>query len=182
MPGNRVNNLTVIENRKLDTYILDDRRIWRVGRLSKGHIPELNLHLLTVSRHHGEFRNIDGEWFYIDRNGKNGTVYNGRHITAGIGGRIKPVMLNEGDILIFGGGETAVINSKTAWAYFSGRLFEGGWRCENTKDVSRLCFNCDGKSVNYEHPEMGTVVEGEEGRAIYMGSTTYLSGNIRLEI
>ncbi|MCR5598269.1 MAG: FHA domain-containing protein [Lachnospiraceae bacterium] len=182
MPGKRCNNLTVIENGKLDTYILDDRRTWKVGRISKGNIPEIALSSLTVSRYHGEFRNIDGLWFYLDRNGKNGTVYNGRHITAGIGGGIKPVMLGDGDIMIFGGGEKAVIDSRTVWVLFSEKLFDGGWRSESTKDAERICFNLGGKSVDYNHPEIGMVVDGEDGRAVYMGSTTYLSGDIRIEM
>ena len=43
-----------------------------VDKWCKGSIPK--------SRKHGRFENMDGIWFYLDNNGKNGTVYNDKHI------------------------------------------------------------------------------------------------------
>ena len=117
-------------------------------------------------------------WFYLDNNGKNGTVYNGKHITAGIRGRIKPITMKNGDILIFGGGEEASINCKTIWAMFSERSFSESWRVEDTKDLEKVAF-ADGDNITkLEKPEKGTVVEKEDGIAIYMGDITYLVGDI----
>ena len=75
MSGNRENTLIVIENGQLTSYDLDNRLIWEVGRPSKDNLPDIKLHSLTVSRKHGRFQNIDGMWFYLDKNGKNGTVW-----------------------------------------------------------------------------------------------------------
>lgn len=178
MLGKKGNSLVVIENGKLRTYSLDDRLTWEVGRPSGENIPDIKLYSSTVSRQHGRFQNMDGIWFYVDKKGKNGTVYNGKHITSGIGGRVKPITLKDGDIFIFGGGEVPVINSKTIWAMFSERRFDERWRIEDTKGVKRLSFT-DGKfSTIYEEPAKGTVIEKEDGIAIYMGDVTYLVGDI----
>lgn len=178
MLSKKGNSLVVIEAGKLTTYILDDKVTWEVGRPSKENMPDIKLHSATVSRRHGRFQNMDGIWFYIDRMGKNGTVYNGKHISSGIRGKIKPVTMNNGDILIFGGGEEPMINSKTIWTMFCERIFDERWRVEDTKGINKLAFT-DGKQPTvYENPKKGTVVEKEEGIAIYMGDITYLIGNI----
>ena len=107
MHGKNGNSLIIIEKGQLTAYTLDDRNVWEIGRPSKGNIPDIKLHSTTVSRKHGKFQNMDGVWFYVDYNGKNGTVYNQKHINPGINGRMKPVMLYDGDILVFGGGDDA---------------------------------------------------------------------------
>lgn len=178
MLGKKGNSLVVIENGQLTTYSLDDRVTWEVGRPSKESMPDIKLHSTTVSRQHGHFQNMDGIWFYVDRMGKNGTVYNGKHVTPGLRGRVKPITMNNGDILIFGGGENPVINSKTIWAMFSERKFDERWRVEDTKGLSRLSFTDGNQSTVYEEPVKGTVVEKENGIAIYMGDITYLVGDI----
>ena len=181
MIGRKGNSLVVIENGQLTTYSLDDRQIWEVGRLSKDNRPDISLHSLTVSRHHGRFQNMEGTWFYLDKKGKNGTVYNGRHITPGIGGRIKPVILNHGDVLIFGGGEEAEINCKTIWSMFSERYFDENWRVEDTKGIGKLEFSDRKQPTVLEKPVKGTVIEKDEGIAIYMGDITYLVGDITVK-
>lgn len=178
MRGNRTNTLIVIENGQLVSYDLDNKLVWEVGRPSKDNSPDIKLHSLTVSRKHGRFQNIDGMWFYLDNNGKNGTVYNGKHVTAGIRGRIKPIAMKNGDILIFGGGEEATINCKTIWAMFSERNFSEKWRVEDTKGLETIAFTDGNDTTKLEKPEKGTVVEKEDGIAIYMGDITYLAGDI----
>ena len=178
MHGKKENNLIVIENGQIRSYLLDDKLVWDVGRASKDNMPDIRLHSITVSRQHGRFQNIDGMWFYLDKNGKNGTVYNGKHITAGIRGRIKPITLNDGDILIFGGGEQPVINSRTIWAMFSEYSFDDRWRVEDTKGLVRLSFSDGSSMTRLDRPKKGTVIKKEDGMAIYMGDVTYLAGDI----
>lgn len=178
MLGSKGNSLIVIENGQLTTYMLDDKLVWEVGRPSINNTPDIKLHSVTASRKHGRFQNIDGIWFYLDKNGKNGTVYNGKHITSGIRGRVKPITLHSGDVLIFGGGESAVINSKTIWALFSERKFEERWRVEDTKGLEHVSFLDGENTTKLDHPEKGTVIEGTDGIAIYMGNITYLSGDM----
>lgn len=180
MSGKKNSNLIVIENGQIKTYLLDDKLQWDIGRPSKENKPDIKLYSSTVSRKHGSFRNMDGIWFYVDGNGKNGTVYNKKRIKVGLNGRVKPVMLSDGDILVFGGGDEEVINSATIWTMFSNRDFDEIWCVADTKDYDEIGF-CDGyKEIRYHKPEKGMVVNMEKGIAIYMGDITYISGNIKI--
>lgn len=181
MNGRNGNSLIVIENGILTTYELDNKNTWELGRTSKDNVPDIRLHTLTVSRKHGTFQNTDGVWFYLDHNGKNGTVYNGNHIDPGLKGRVRPVMLSDGDVFVFGGSkEEAVINGKTVWAMFMSHSLEDCWRVVDTKGLEEMGFD-DGHSVSrFHNPDKGTVVEKDYGIGIYMGDVTYLNGDMEL--
>lgn len=181
MRGKKGNSLIVIENGQISTYLLDDKLVWEVGRPSKDNLPDIRLHSTTVSRKHGRFQNIDGMWFYLDKKGKNGTVYNGKHVTGGIRGRYKPIPLKDGDVLIFGGGEEALITSKTIWTMFSEHIYDERWRVEDTKGLSRIIFSEGEDNTVLENPQKGTIIEKDNGIAIYMGDITYLSGDITVK-
>jgi pSer/pThr/pTyr-binding forkhead associated (FHA) protein len=170
------NKLIVIENGQLISYTLDDKLVWDVGRPSKDNMPDIRLHSATVSRRHGRFQNVDGVWFYYDKNGKNGTVYNGMRMKPGIRGRVRPVALKDKDVLIFGGGEAAVINSRTIWALFTEKTFDDRWRVEDTKAMTKFTVSDGAQTCSFEKPEKGTVIELDGGMAIYMGDVTYLTG------
>ena len=180
MPGRRGNNLIVIENGQLTNYNLDDRIVWEIGRPTQECIPDIILHSATVSRRHGRFQNIDGMWFYVDSLGKNGTIYNGKPITGGIRGRVKPVTLKDGDTLIFGGGEKPEINSRTVWALFSERYFDELWRLEDTKGYDRIAITDGDQTTIIPVPIKGSVINRNDGMAIYMGDVTWLAGNISI--
>lgn len=180
MHGKKANNLVVIENGILTTYQLDNKTEWEVGRPSKENIPDIKLHSTTVSRKHGKFQNMDGIWFYLDYNGKNGTVYNNRHINAGLNGRVKPVMLSDGDVFVFGGGEEAIINCKTIWAMYLDRDLGDSWRVIDSKGIETVVFCDESGRTTMLKPEKGTVVERDYGMAIYMGDITYAIGKIEV--
>ncbi|MBE5916010.1 MAG: FHA domain-containing protein [Pseudobutyrivibrio ruminis] len=96
-------NLLLIEEDNHEYRIcLDNRISWSLGRPSNENIPDIILNSRTVSRKHGKFQNMDGIWFYLDFNGKNGTIYNDKLLEPGINGRMKPIMLKNGDEFIFG--------------------------------------------------------------------------------
>lgn len=181
MDSCRKNSLIVIENGQMDVYNLDDKTEWKLGRRSKDNEPDIRLHSRTISRKHGRFANVDGSWFYLDNYGKNGTVYNGKYIEKPVRVRKKPVILKDGDQFIFGGGEEAQINCKTAWALFSEKCFSDCWRREDTKGLERIAFEEGGQVTKLEHPEKGTVVQKDHGLAIYMGDVTYLAGEISVK-
>ncbi|MBR1854214.1 MAG: FHA domain-containing protein [Lachnospiraceae bacterium] len=180
MNGKIGNQLIVIENGQLSTYMLDDRLVWEVGRASKDNMPDIRLYAETVSRRHGKFENMNGIWFYVDHKGKNGTVYRGKHIQTGVGGRTKPIMLKDRDVFIFGGGETAVINYKTVWAMFVTHGSDERWRVADTKGSSLITFTDGVTTVTKEKTDKGTVIDLDHGMAIYMGDITYLAGDITL--
>ena len=180
MHGKKENNLVLIENGQIFTYVLDDKNSWEIGRPSKDNIPDIKLHSATVSRKHGKFQNMDGVWFYLDYKGKNGTVYNHKHLAVGLNGRIKPVMLNDGDTFVFGGGEEEVINCKTIWAMYVTNAFDGDWRVVDSKGYKSLQFISGEGSTMIDAPEKGCVIEKETGIAIYMGDLIYLNGDIEV--
>lgn len=180
MHGKKGNNLIVIENGQLTTYPLDDKNKWELGRPSKDNIPDIKLHSATVSRKHGRFQNMDGVWFYMDYNGKNGTVYNDKHIQAGLNGRVKPVILSDGDVFVFGGSSETVINYKTIWAMFVTKAYDDCWRVVDSKGLTTLQF-ADGDNITVlENPDKGTVIDKNNGIAIYMGDLTYMLGNMEV--
>lgn len=174
------NHLIVIENGKLQNYPLDNKLLWEIGRPSKENHPDIRMYSATVSRKHGKFVNRDGCWFYVDGYGKNGTVYNGKHIETGRSGRVKPILLSSGDIFFFGGGREAIFSPQTIWARFSTDSYSDTIQVEDTMDEDLLVFMDGEKQIRLERPEKGTVVEGESGMGIYMGDMTYLIGDMRL--
>ncbi len=178
MHGRREHDLIVIENRQLQVYHLDDKSEWTIGRLSRENTPDIPLSGSTISREHGKFCNIDGVWYYIDKLGKNGTVYNNSRIRPGRNGQLWPIILEDQDVLIFGGGKEAVIDTKTVWAMFSEWAVDDKWRVEDTMGMSMVSFSGNGQTIRLDRPVKGSVIKQEDGMAIYMGDLTYLSGDI----
>ncbi|WP_031550913.1 FHA domain-containing protein [Oribacterium sp. FC2011] len=174
------NNLIIIENGQLFSYALDNKSSWELGRPSKDNVPDIKLHSTTISRKHGKFQNMDGIWFYLDYKGKNGTVYNHRHLEAGLNGRIRPVMLDDGDTFVFGGGEEEIINCKTIWGMFVTKSFDDGWRVVDSKGYQKLKFISGEDSITMDSPKKGFVFEKETGIAIYMDDLTYLTGDVEV--
>lgn len=179
MHGKKTNRLIIIENGQLFSYDLDDKNSWEIGRISKGNVPDIKLHSITVSRKHGKFQNMDGVWFYLDYKGKNGTIYNHKHLEAGLNGRIKPVVLNDGDTFIFGAGEE-VINCKTIWAMFITKSFDGNWRVVDSKGYKKIKFISGEGSTTINTLKKGSVLEKETGIVIYMGDLTFVIGDIEV--
>ena len=179
--GKKENNLIIIENGQIVSYVLDDKNVWEIGRPSKNNTPDIKLLSTTVSRKHGQFRNMDGQWFYIDYAGKNGTIYNHKHLETGINGRIKPILLTEGDTFVFGGGKEEVINSKTVWGMYVTNEIKGTWRVEYTKSYRELNFEFPEGKCSFTNPNKGTVIVNKTGIGIYMGELTYLIGDIELK-
>ena len=90
-------------------------------------------------------------------------------------------MLEHGDVFVFGGSKEEVINCKTVFGLFLTEEFEDGWRIVDTKDYGKIKFITDDKITTRENPKKGMVIHTNYGIAIYMGSLTYLTGNIEIE-
>ena len=175
------NNLIVIENGQLTTYCLDDKLSWQVGRLSKDNVPDIILHSVTASRKHGKFQNMDGVWFYIDNsNNTNGTIYNNEKVKTGLNGRVKPIMVSDGDIFIFGGGDEAIINPQTIWALFTTKSFDEKWRMVDTKGNKEILIQTTKQEDVLKHLKKGEVISQADGMAIDMGDITYLIGDMNV--
>ena len=179
--GKKGNYLVIIENGQIISYELDNRNRWELGRPSSNNDPDIRLHTATVSRRHGKFQNMDGVWFYVDYGGKNGTVYNQKHIQSRVNGRVDPILLEDGDIFVFGGGDKEVINCKTVFGLFMTKGYDECWQVVDSKDCSKIEFISDSGITTLDHPDKGTVIEKNDGAAIYMGNVTYVIGNMEVK-
>ncbi|MGN0483647.1 MAG: FHA domain-containing protein [Lachnospiraceae bacterium] len=80
-------------------YSLSEDKTWTFGRESAHSHPDISVQSKIVSRTHGEFESMDGEWFYVEKESKNGTYHNGKKIRKGLKKKVRPVLLSDGDIL-----------------------------------------------------------------------------------
>ena len=104
--------ILAVEEDRLHALPLTEQRPYTIGRAD----ADLLLRSAVVSRTHGTFLPVDGLWFYCDAGSTNGTLKNARPIKPGMGGRLHPVLLQQGDVLhiAFGSGMTQSVNN--AWA------------------------------------------------------------------
>ncbi len=174
------NKLIVVSDGNLREYNLDEKSEWKVGRITPQRMPDIPFNTATVSREHGEFRNVEGVWFYIDAYAKNGTMHNNKYVKRGIGNRVKPILLNDGDIFIFGGGQKPVLNSKSAWAMFYTQDVEGDWRVVDTEGIDKIKLEYNGIITEFSYPPKWTVFKSNNGYAVYIGNNMYLIGSINL--
>ena len=95
-------------------------------------------------------------------------------------GRIRPVMLEDGDVFVFGGGKEEVINYKTIFGLYITKEFDENWRVVDSKGYTQIKFVNSDKVTILNKPEKGTVIKKEDGIAIYMGDLTYLIGEMEM--
>ncbi len=86
-------------DKKIIMCDLTKQNKWSFGRETSLVHPDISVKSDIVSRDHGEFVCMEGQWFYIDHGGKNGTFINGKKISGGKGKRRYPVLLSDGDML-----------------------------------------------------------------------------------
>jgi len=169
--------LIIIEQERLKVYRLDDKASWEIGRASKEGIPDIELITPTISRPHGVFKNKGGLWLYNDYCKLNGTTHNGIRLTVNNNQKI----LEDGDILVFGGNGTSVVNSQTVWAIYLKREMGELYYAIDTSREKVLRFTDGVSTTKFVRPEKGTVADKGGGVGIYMGDFTYLFGDIRLK-
>lgn len=175
------NCLVVIEKDEITPYILDNKNLWRCGRPSPEGRPDIVLHSSAVSRKHGELRNIDGIWFYVDQNSKNGTIHNGKVIQEGLWHRKRPILLNNGDTLLFGQGEDTDVGERSVFAkYLIGDNLIN-WQTidiSNSKTFSVTGFHT---AATYTNPAIGTAVLTTDGVVIFAANTAFIAGDLTLK-
>ena len=87
--------ILAVEEDRLHALPLTEQRPYTIGRAD----ADLLLQSAVVSRTHGTLLPVDGLWFYCDAGSTNGTLKNARPIKPGMGGRLHPVLLQQGDVL-----------------------------------------------------------------------------------
>ena len=95
-------NLIVLEEDHVGVYTLDIQPEWIIGRYdpNMSNVPDILFKSPIVSRVHGWLRNIENQWYFVDNpKNLNGTFYNGVKISRPLPGIMKPIMLENNDIL-----------------------------------------------------------------------------------
>ncbi len=110
--------IVITEKNESREVSLNDKTEWLIGRVSSASKPDIPLTTATVSRKHGRFVNCMGIWYYYNCCCKNNTFINGKLIKPGIGGRIRPVMLKDGDELLLGAGSIPKVNDRNVKVVF----------------------------------------------------------------
>lgn len=100
--------LLITEGDKVRCVELDGRPRWTLGRETPDNIPDIPLSSPVAGRSQGQLLQVGSSWFYCDGGSINGTFYKGKRL--GGGRNIRPVMLEDGDILSVGpGGKAALV-------------------------------------------------------------------------
>ena len=86
-------------DKKISLYDLTRRKKWSFGRETTSVHPDICVKSGIVSRDHGLFVCMEGQWFYLDHGGRNGTFINNEKIFPRKGKRQYPILLNDGDML-----------------------------------------------------------------------------------
>ncbi|MCR5790331.1 MAG: FHA domain-containing protein [Lachnospiraceae bacterium] len=120
--------LIMDEDKSIRRVSLYKKVRWSFGRDTETKHPDIAVRSKIVSREHGEFGCVDGEWFYIDKGSKNGTFYNGRKLTPGNQNKKYPVMLSHGDILRVDHKDFDHPDNRGVWMMFLTEQFNGIWR------------------------------------------------------
>jgi pSer/pThr/pTyr-binding forkhead associated (FHA) protein len=176
-----VNRFVTIEGGRIEVFDLDNRRCWYLGRPSPGNDPDIKFQSTMVSRKHGRLENVDGLWFYFDGYGRNGTLFNWKHLAPGIQGRSVPMMLEDGDCLVFGCGENSQITSKSPLGFFTENEASSEWKKLDSKYYHRIFFKDTIRTQAFEEPEPGTIVKSADGIGIYMGDYSFACGDMKIE-
>lgn len=141
-------NLVVLEHGSVCCYGMDSKSRWTLGRTTSQNTPDIPLTSQIVSRLHGEFVMIDGQWFYCDLGSRNGTLYNGIKIRSGLNRRVYPVMLENGDVLQIDYSEAGKTDPRGVWMLFSTENIPGEWSYyslvgKSNVNIGRDMARCD---------------------------------------
>ncbi len=87
---------------------VDGRPRWTLGRKHPNSTTDIPLSSPVAGRTQGQLLRVGSSWFYCDGGSTNGTFYKGRKL--GGGRNVRPVMLEDGDVLSVGpGGKAAPV-------------------------------------------------------------------------
>lgn len=117
---------------KVTEYELEQKNRWLVGRPWPGNTPadtpDIPLYSQIAGRKQGEFAQMDGRWYYINRSKTNPTLYNNAPIEDGMGGRPNPVQLRNGDTLRVDFPESGKYDKRGVLILFTTDESEGEWK------------------------------------------------------
>ena len=178
MKGNVANKLILVGDTGIESYNLDLKVKWNVGRPTSNNCPDIPLRSPIISRDHGYFRNINGVWGYIDKNSKNGTLYNGTKMSSGLKNRYKTVLVNDGDTFLFGGGEEYSLNGKNILGVYVNTDLGDDWEIIDVREYSQIVFETKECNRTIRRTNEIYVIKQKSCMAIYTGDIVYKIGDI----
>ena len=98
-PKVRPATLIIVGKKTEDVKVVYLKNDMTIGRENDDHTADISLSSPIVSRSHGLFSFIDGDFYYTDTHSRNGTYLNGKRIPQVKGENSKPIRLKDGDIL-----------------------------------------------------------------------------------
>lgn len=123
--------LVILESGQIRTCALDLRPEWMVGRIDPtrtSEAPDIPFGSRIVSRIHGWFHNIEGQWYYVDNpKNLNGTFHNGVKMERPLPGKKRSVMLSDGDILRIDNDNLNFTNKDGVLMLFTTAAVSGNW-------------------------------------------------------
>ncbi len=100
--------LVITEGGEVRCVVLDGRPRWTLGRETPANRPDIPLYSAVAGRTQGELIRVGDSWFFCDGGSVNGTFCKGKRL--GGGRTVRPVMLEDGDVLSVGpGGRNAYV-------------------------------------------------------------------------
>lgn len=119
--------LIILEDGKIQSYSLNEKNKWTVGRFNREYRPNITMHSEIVSRRHAVFFKEGVEWYYQDKGSVNGTWYNGRKLQAALDGKYRPVRLKNGDVLRIDSSNLDRPDDNGVWMLFSTEVTNENW-------------------------------------------------------
>ena len=131
--------LLIVENGKTAVQVVKLNGDMRLGRNTPDTTCDIPLESTIVSRNHGDFRYIDGNYYYKDNNSLNGTYYNGKLLEKLNENGSRAVKLRDGDILRIDGDELGTPHKKAIEIIFSTTSSEHEqWKCYPLTDSTTV--------------------------------------------
>lgn len=172
--GNPNNNFFNSQpNSKKSKYliIIDNTRQIRTIELkndsySFGRTGDISVSSAIVSRDHGLFKKINGEYYFKDVGSKNGTFYNARQIQPTAGSASREFLLRNGDVLRICSRNPAISNENVLVIFSTDKISKNSWQYINLAKYGNCLMI--GRNVPPEHLRLDSMqVSKLHARIIY---------------
>jgi len=139
--------LVVLEDGEIRCYRLSQKKEWSFGRQTAENTPDVPMRSQIVSRQHGIFFNLSGEWYYRDEGSFNGTWHNGKKLKMETGGKAYSVKLADGDIIRIDSGNLEHPDGRGVYILFAMSTADVEWKSAYLRKEQTL-FGRDPKSCD----------------------------------
>lgn len=146
VPQTHSPRLVVLAENKVKVFDLKHKEDWLLGRADPtgSSVPDIALHSSLVSRKHGWFRRVNGQWYFLDSPANtNGTYLNGTKIPRAGTGKVMACPLNDGDVLRIDGTNLQQSRKDGVLILFTQQLSGGQWRSFSLADRTRVTIGRD---------------------------------------